>query len=225
MRQKLFLLTLSILAGFPSSAQDRFKDKIFHSIGFTPIMDYMAAPATVYTRFAGTGIDEQVVDQYQGLSVFTFMYNFRYNLKEIYEEAALTISVTPALGVFIPYNGDATGYGSFNIPLMVGFETGAGASYNSTARDGEFIRIGVEWTIAPLVNTTDETSEAQLETAWLEPVVQAGFRYWNKKNKLRELSLKFGLGPSAPSEHYYQPDRKPTRAKTIRVSWIKFLDY
>jgi len=199
-------------------------EKIFHSTGFSVYTDFMQAPATKYT--VSDGITEKTyADQYSGVSIFTFIYNFRYNLVELSDNAAVTANVTPALGVFFTTNDDESGFGSLNIPLMAGYEFGAGSTYNSTANMGGFFRFGVEWTKAPLFITTENESDIEFESSWVEPVVMGGVRYWNKKNKLREIHIKYGFGTGAPSGVTTYNGDQLGKAWSLRLSWMLFLNY
>jgi hypothetical protein len=221
------LITLS--SGFLLMASCLFaqNERIFHSTGFSIYTDYMQAPVTTYTKNPGTIDEVSYAGQNSGLSIFTFIYNFRYNIMEISDNAALTGSIIPALGLYLSdgYAGN-TGIGSLNIPLMAGYEFGAGSTYNSTANMGGFIRFGVEWTKAPLfVSSEGGTDDVEFESSWVEPVVQGGVRYWNKRNKLREIHIKYGFGSGAPDGVNDENGNSLGSAMSIRLSWMLFLNY
>jgi len=182
-----------------SGAQET-KDRTFSSLGFSPYTDVMVSPSKTYTVDAGTTNEATYSGQYIGVSLFTFIYNYRYNLSEPSDNSAFTASAIPALGVFFGDNGGKNdGFGSFNLPLMLGYEFGAGSTYNSISNAGGFIRLGLEWTLAPMIGI-DNNDGADIPNSWVEPVAQAGVRYWNKKNKLREIHVKYGMGAAAESD-------------------------
>jgi hypothetical protein len=223
MKKQKLLLTFCLLLGHGMLAQEQ--GRFIHSIGCSFLADYMAAPATVFTKDETVGPYEEFIDQYQGITIFTLIYNCRFNVVELTDELALSANAIPGIGMFVPFNGDAKGWGSVNIPLMVGFETGAGSTYASTAGLGAFIRYGIEWTKAPLIVTADEYSEVKLESSWVQPVVQAGMRFWNKQNRLQELSIKYGFGAKVPEGDYSLNSDEPHRAMSIRISWLMFVNY
>jgi hypothetical protein len=235
MKRHYYLLALIFSISNFISAQSS-DNKIFHSTGASAFTDYMAGPVTANTILNPLGSiypTETFYTQFTGLSYFTFIYNIRYNLSEPSPNSAFTASGSPALGLYIatstgPQSNGANlaGLGSFNLPLLLGYEFGAGATYNSTANMGGFIRFGIEWTKAPMFTTGDLAAGTEIKTSWVEPAIQAGVRYWNRKNKLREINIKYGFGSSAPDKlaTYYGTESFAS-AKTIRLSWLLFLNY
>ena len=239
MKRIYTLIILSIAVSNFVSAQGS-NDKIFHSTGAAAFTDYAQSPVSTFKYTSGYDINGNPIQsttyaQFEGLSYFTFIYNFRYNISEMSDNSAVTASLIPAVGVYIATTGfssnggsDATGFGSFNLPLLLGYEFGAGSTYNSTANMGGFIRFGVEWTKAPLFYDSGDfgSEDVDIKTSWVEPAVQVGVRYWNKKNKLREIAIKYGFGESAPAKDAtYLGTETFGSAKTIRLSWMLFLNY
>jgi len=219
MKLKL-LLFFCILLGQGVSAQDT-KKRFIHSMGCSLVADYMAAPATVFMKDGY----EEFIDQFEGLNLMTVMYNCRFNLVEFSDELALSANVIPAMGLFIPFNDDVKGLGSVNFPVLLGFETGAGSTYGSSASLGAFVRFGYEWTKAPLIPETEDYPEIKLESSWTQPVAQAGMRFWNKHNMLNEINVKYGFGAKAPEGFYSLNSGEPSRAMSVRISWLFFINY
>jgi hypothetical protein len=210
------------LATATATAQN---DAVFHSLGWTVYLDYMQGPPQSYTVPASQGSPARTeYRQEQGVSLFTMVYNFRYNLKELSSDAAISLSASPALGFYTSLNDDGSGgIGHINLPIALGWEYGAGSTYNSAKSTGTFIRAGWEYTSAPLFSPDgDESSD--LKKSWGALSLQSGIRYYNKKNRMREINLKYFRGGSGLTE-----DSNNTlverRAWGFRMTWVFILNY
>ena len=199
-------------------------DAIFHSVGWTVYLDYIQGPPTTYTipadQISGA---TTLFTQTQGVSIFTMLYNFRYNLKELNSDAAISLSATPALGIYTGVSNDQTGIGHFNLPITLGWEYGAGSTYNSAKSMGTFIRAGWEYTNAPLI-VAESNSTFDVQKSWGALSLQSGIRYYNKKNRMRELNLKYARGRSGTGANS-NGDVVDTRAWAIRLAWVFILNY
>lgn len=199
-------------------------DAIFHSIGWTTYLDYSEGPPTTAIIPADQFSPAiTVYAQERGVSIFTMLYNFRYNLKELSEDAAISLSATPALGVYTSITNNGGGIGHFNLPLTLGWEYGAGSTYNSAKSTGTFFRAGWEYTAAPLAAVTSQ-SRVESKKSWGALSLQSGIRYYNKKNRMRELNVKYARGASGVGESN-QGVVEDRRAWGIRLAWVFILNY
>lgn len=223
-KKTIVFFVCTLLTSTSVFSQNDLKDKLFHTIGFAVYSDYFASPLSK-TTYPASSNNLTHYNQSTALSLGSFIYCIRYNIKEPSDNFAISLSASPALG---PAISDNDGIGSFNIPFLAGAEFGAGATYNSTANIGGFFRVGLEYTKFPIINASSADYSSDLITSWIEPVISTGIRYWNKKNKLRELNIKYGFGkandlsfvsPNDPQSLYTK------RAMTLRLSWLIFLNY
>jgi hypothetical protein len=199
-------------------------DAIFHSVGWTVYLDYMQGPPTSFLIPATPSSPSRTeYAQEAGVSIFTMLYNFRYNVKELSEDAAISISATPALGVYSSISGNESGIGHFNLPITLGWEYGAGSTYNSAKSTGTFVRAGWEFTRAPLAALTSN-AEVESKKSWGALSLQSGIRYYNKKNRMRELNVKYARGASGVGENS-QGVVVDRRAWGIRLAWVFILNY
>lgn len=217
-----FLATLSLaLLTTAASAQN---DAVFHSVGWTVYLDYIKGAPNTYTYEDFDGNTVTGYSQQSGVSLFTFLYNFRYNVKELSDDAVISLSATPAIGLYTDVSSDASGIGHINLPIALGWEYGAGSTYNSAKSMGTFIRAGWEYTNAPLFGF--EETNVDIKRSWGALSLQTGLRYYNRKNRMRELNLKYASGPSglAPTDgNNSVPVEK--RAWAIRFAWVFILNY
>jgi|ERR1041385_5456879 hypothetical protein len=222
---------IALCATVAVSAQS-FKDHFFSSIGFSPFLDFGASPAQVEGPYADANNNgNPVYILYQAKWSFApcFAYEARYNLTEPSENMAVSVKFTPTL------SGMANeGILGLYFPIGLGLELGNGATYQTSANTGFSVTAGYSINMTPLikagdVNTDADTYGATLKSNWSCPYIAVGIRYWNKKNKLREISIRYGFGPSG--------DTKPTGATTshsindlsssynLRVTWMKYINY
>jgi hypothetical protein len=207
-----FLATLSLaLLTSVASAQS---DAVFHSVGWTVYLDYMKAPAYSYPVELSNGEIGESYDQSSGISLFTFLYNFRYNVKELSDDAVISLSATPAFGLYTEVSDNQSGVGHINLPIALGWEYGAGSTYNSAKSKGTFIRAGWEFTHAPLFGF-EEIENRDIKKSWGALSLQTGLRYYNRKNRMRELNLKYARGSSEFER----------QAWAIRFAWVFILNY
>lgn len=66
--------------------------------------------------------------------------------------------------------------------------------------------------------------ELPSNTNWVQPVVSLGFRWWNKKYRLKEINLKYGKKsidyPDDAEDDYLFGD-----AFALRITYHTFLNY
>lgn len=199
-----FVLAILFTANTNVSAQS-FADRSFHTIGYSIYLDFARAPlANEFTSVYNSNTDEneivKVPREVNTISIFTFMYRFRYNLAEVSDEFAIGASASPAIGLDVN-TGGGDGFARFNIPFMVSAEFGAGSTYNSGANVGGFVGVGMEYNVFPLFGANSEAVEGEegsyeYDKSWVQPVLGAGIRYWSRANRLREIAFKYGFSGS-----------------------------
>jgi hypothetical protein len=169
-----------------------------------------------------------------GLSYFTFIYHYRYNINEMNENMALSVGTFPSIGLAQMTSSDGTaiplGYGCFNLPVMAGLEFGAAATQTSNQPVGFFMGAGYEFNAAPLVYTHTKDNR-YIKTKWVNPCVSIGFRYERNMSfgSLQELNLKVGMGltttelkePNNMGNAYFTIPR----TFTFRLSYLTYLNY
>lgn len=213
----IILLTIST-----SAFSQGLKDRYFSSIGSTYFLDVFTTPVKSETFFDEYSQEyETEYSRSLGFSYFTFMYRARLNVMQLSEDMAISASLTPALGISV---SDA-GIGSFNMPLLISAELGAGSTYSSASNLGFSIGAGAEYTNAGLINSDLGDSYIGYTKSWVQPVVATGIRYWNKRNKLREINIKYGFGDKKPYQEYQGDEVVDKRSMTVRLSFMYMLNY
>ncbi len=227
--KKIYSLIAAVSISTLSFAQDAApNNKVFHSLGYAVYTEVAAGPVKVDSWIDQYGPHTEVA-QDAGFSYFSMFYRFRYNVHEMNDNSAIGLSVTPDLGLAIT----AYGAGYFNLPVMAEIEFGAGATYNSTAEKGGLFGFGFEMNKLSLINFNNIGSSGSTEhivqprNFWVQPVLTTGIRYWNKKNKMKEVNLKFGFG----AKNDVLPATYETNGGfrfppiTLRLSFVTFLNY
>lgn len=230
MKKKILVLLFLVSIVSHAFSQSSPNNKMFHAIGFSFLTDFSIGPLSwelgnfqPNSNGSKAGVFNPATGQYGtydtsfyqgfGYSPFTFLYRFRYNVYEPSDNFAVSLGITPSLGLSI----GGGGVGHINVPVMATAEFGAGSTYSSTAGVGGLFGIGFEYTKLPLLNIN---KNATIDS-WYEFVVATGIRYWGISNKLREVNIKLGYGSAGPpsSIAIYE------RAISARLAWIYFLNY
>lgn len=164
-------------------------DPFFQSWGASTFIDVIRGPATSYETPSG----RKDYFQSQGFSYLTAAYRGRMNLAELFEDMALSSSLTPAIGASF----FRSGYLHFNLPMQVNLEIGAKATKSaSLKRFGIVAGVGYEFHAAPLIVNRSRIQvprNTNFENTWLQPVYMVGVRY-KRGGRLMELNLKYGQG-------------------------------
>lgn len=221
--KKLLLLGL-ISMGFINQS---FSQKVYHSLKYGFYTEVMIGPTSVissdtYTEFnSQTGQNETVTTYYHdygySISLVNVSYTFRYNALETSDNFGLGINAAPSLGVGV--GGD--GIGNINLPAYLSANFGAGSTYNTSSNFGGYVGVGYEYNKIGLLG-----DNIAYKTGWSQPVVIGGIRWWNKKNRLNELSFKYGFGSNgdlpASVEKEISNDPKP---QSFQLNWGWFINY
>jgi len=172
-----------------------------------------------------------------GFSLGAYQFTLRHNLYQINDNKAIGISAMPCLGISYVQVGDedATGFGIFNFPMFVSYETGAGSTFSTIKNKGFFIGAGYEISKMPLVWAGEHEfpGGGKIKTIWAEPICALGFRYWKKdwdpdarnEEKLSEIGVKFGFGSARPYLDYNDHTMTESRSWSFRAYYSKFFDY
>jgi len=214
-----------------SSANSNTTSKFFNEWGYSPLLGYENSPTVSYSytqteqiynsvtgNYDNTTVTTTNTTNFKSYDILTFIYRARYNLTEFNNNASLSLSAIPAIGLGGPLNGNNGGL-SLNIPLIVDYNIGNVATYTADQDKGFVVGVGIEYTKAPLIGGSITISSASnqgesnivLQSGWVEPVLELGYRYWNKNNKAKEFNLKVGYGSNG--------------AFTARLSWLKCIGY
>ena len=232
MKAAYIIFILTIVSVFSFGQNSRF----YQSIKSGVYTEYAFAPAYVsqintFTNINPvTGIEEQTTE-YLFNNKFTFSilniaYSLRYNITDISDNIGIGLNVSPSLGFTISEEG----FGSANLPAYLSFNFGAGSTYSTSANFGGFAGVGYEFTKIHLFSFDDGFAEPEYTDiekpvlSWAQPMVICGIRWWNKRNRLKELSIKYGFGSNSHLPSAIDDSGAPTPA-TFQINWGWFINY
>ena len=213
-------LSLLLFFCFQLSAQDK-NDNIFQTFGYylgganMPAFEAGPTNTAVQYRCYNMGIN----------------YQFRYNLFNTNDHNSLSLSAIPGIGIdggeYRADNLDLTfggisGWLGLHLPVMLSYNTGAGATYDTDKNYGLGISLGLEYMMQPLFIVSDGNDVSDFKQSYTNPFVQIGVRYWGKKtNLLREFFVQIKL---LKNKDGIEGDAI-VRPYSVNVGWIKFLNY
>ena len=197
----------------------------FHAVGHSLFGDLNLFPVVRYGADSLSEFDTlPVFSRVKNYNLYHISYHFRYNLYQPDEEKAISLLISPGLGLGLSQSKKINGFGIFNSSLLLGYEWGAGSTYRSIEEKGYFIRAGLEYHYAPLIFFDRVNDEKELRT-FLGPVFSAGFRKENLKGKLVETNLKIGWGFEQVDPGIYNVPFSFSRPFSLRISFVIFLDH
>jgi hypothetical protein len=213
-------------------------EKMFHAIGTTVYLDIYNGPIRekLVTDPYGNSYYDYV--RVTGLSYFTFIYHFRYNIREMSDNMAFGVSAFPSIGIFVggssPANSASTipvSYsGCFSFPVIAGMHFGETATSKANYPIGFFVGAGYEFNAAPMV-FAKTVKNRDIQTKWFNPCVSIGFKYPGSSNfgNLQEINLKMGFG--LVNTDINEPNNLGnggfvfTKPFTFRISYFTYLKY
>jgi len=218
---------LAFTANAKSAGADSSKasnKKFFTEWGFSALLGFSNSPASTFTTYASGYLPTSYSTNFFTLDMLSLLFRFRYNIVELNKDQSLSLSALPAFGLGVSFgttiNTDEVAFCSFDLPLILDYNIGNVSTYNTEKENGFVIGAGVEYTKAPLIGGAipgpwyDKNGNEFIPnpmTSWVEPVVELGYRYWNKNNKAVGYNLKIGFGNSG--------------AFTARLSVLKCIGY
>ena len=225
-----------------NSSEKSVTEKTFHALGTSVYLDIFNGPIrekknTITDPFGNTSTNFDYT-RVTGYSYFTLIYHYRYNIREMGNDAAFAISAMPSLGLFAGQSIPVSNYGSIpvslsgclNAPVMAGLHFGAAATNTSTGTMGFFLGAGYEYNMAPMFFARTALNK-DIQTKWLNPCVAIGFRYEGNSSfgNLQEVNLKFGFG--LVGRDIKSPNNLGgssfvfSAPATIRLSYFTYLNY
>jgi len=170
--------------------------------------------------------------QHLQLNYTTLMLNGRMNIISIGESASLSVSTIPSVGFGMAYEifdgGSWYSLGA-SVPAFVEFNFGNASQYNAVQDFGVVVGVGYEYNVYPLL--AYPVSETQIEAheyrkIWSQPVFECGLRYYNKKNRVKEVNFKLGYGDKGKDFIIFGGNTELSKqVLSFRISFIRFFNY
>lgn len=211
---------------------------IYHSVGMTAITDYIKSPVINVSvpihDYANNTVNYSIEKARAYVyTLGTIIYRFRYNIFDISENRAIGISITPSIGMsFINVhstNSQGIGNQHLSIPLILEYEFGAGSTYNTIVNYGGLFGIGVDYCLLPFTWGSPYASNSgegvkNPKFSYLQLGIITGYRFWSARNKLQEINLKAGIGPSYTAPPSYDNENDGI-SFSARLAWLRFINY
>jgi hypothetical protein len=232
MRSFLFGLGLLVLQlGLSDSADAQLSDKFLFHRGWI-IGNYSSAPFYFAPDTTFNQIDDTISYKNSGGLQLGLNWGGRVNLYDISDEKSVTLHVDLVGSAFVS-SGILNGTRlpdvglALQIPIVVNYNIGHMATKSSTASRGFGFGVGVEINrVFSLLEQTPFYAEAAqrgfsqtASASFVQPVMNFGYRYWNRNDLARELNIQFGFGKSYNFVHgtTYRPN--------FRLSLHRYFNY
>ena len=228
----------------PSSSKKDFLNRFFLSVTSSPYTDLIISPISFHTTSTGN-TDAQGNPTYASIPFQSMQYNIfslgmeaRYNLKELDENTAITLAVPASFGIgtALPVDDIKTrgvsGFGSFQVPVMVKLFTGNGSTYKTQKDFGFNIGGGLEFNKIGLINLGGEANT--FNKPFILPCVTTGIVFMRGDSPM-EINFKYGFGRLKNQDVNGQGDplldnagipyRRTARGQSIKLTFIYLMNY
>jgi hypothetical protein len=210
-----FLLLFSFYALSTSQVKAQsLNDRFFIGWGYS-YFDYMSGKLASQYKYL-TSAEPRIIF---GLGA---SLNMGFNLVEFNENNSLSLN-SPITGIF------GIGGTGFSIPLTVNYNRGNISTYRTDKVKGLTIGAGAEYNYIGFPYLNVDTEYEKGTRAWVQPVVNIGYRYWDYRNRAREVNLKVGYGTSSYTavESYDSDILTTVNTPTVsfRLSFVRYFNY
>lgn len=234
MKTRLFYCLLLLFA--QTAAAQSIADRFIAHRGFA--FGILTAQPAKYS-FLNPGSTSPNTTTYTSSTAVSFGLNWgaRFNVVEFSEEKSISLHVDAVGSSYVTTNlfspnstvSSMSDAGLIlQIPITVNYNMGHLATRLSTANNGFGFGFGIEINRmssyfaneeAPFYQRLTNATFEMGAVNFIQPVVNLGYRYWNRNDKARELNLQFGFG--ARDGMSFGTFGRPT----VRLSMHKFINY
>jgi len=243
--KKIYASIIFICACLTLHAQDEgsgsFQDRYFSAMGFSPCLDFTVAPGKVFypAYHIDNGDTVCFLHQKTAFGIVSIAYEGRYNIFESGDNLAVSIKAKPTLSLAAAN----VGTGAFFFPIGAGLEVGNGATYRTESNTGFTFTAGYSLNVVPLIKSGEPYDKAEgftnvdIKATWGSPFISAGIRYWNKRNKLREINILYSFNsndeiPAGAEQAVFETDGNVAEnshefapAFRICITWMIYFNY
>ncbi|MCQ2605781.1 MAG: hypothetical protein MJ204_04465 [Bacteroidales bacterium] len=223
----LLLICGSLLATAQSS---RF---VFFSAGWSLLTDVTVSDFNWRTDTVVVDGNPSAGESFQTVqwNLMSGMVSARFLLVPICDKVTIGVSATPTISLSAIYSTQSLGsrYGAnFSVPLLLELNCGAACRYSAMNDRGFVIGAGVEYLYTPIasyeLSKTSYTNK-DFQNSWFMPMVKVGYRYWSKRNKVKEINLKVGMCEKQEDFYNFGKIIKAYRPVHVGLSFMKILNY
>lgn len=170
--------------------------------------------------------------QHLQLNYTTLLLNGRMNVLHFGNAASISISTVPSIGFGMAYEiyDGGTWYSlGASVPAFFECNFGNASQYDALQDIGVVVGVGYEYNMYPII--AYPVSETQLQMSdyrkiWSQPVVELGLRYYNKKNRVKEVNFKLGYGDKGKDFIIFGGNTETAKqSMSFRLSFIRFFNY
>jgi hypothetical protein len=162
----------------------------------------------------------------------TLMLDGRMNLFTIGNSSSVSISTIPSVGFGMAYEiyDGGTWYSlGAGVPAFLEYNFGNASQYNALQNFGFVVGLGYEYHIYPLIAyPVSEThlNVSEFRKIWSQPVFELGLRYYNKKNRAKEVNFKLGYGDKGKDFIIFGGNTENAKqTMSFRVAFVRFFNY
>ncbi len=169
---------------FELNSFQAFSQKLMHGYGLSFCSDFL------FVRPEGIGANGEGFKVETGFSLFSASAELKYNLHVFNSDLALSAASSSGIGIMLYTRGEGTTLvGDLRIPIYIQLDYGALSTFESSKKIGIGIGLGYEYDIYGFFSNSK---------SFATPSARIGLRYFNRKNRAREVALRFGFPKSVP---------------------------
>ncbi len=215
---------------FVSAQSSRF---VFFSAGWNLLTDMTISEFNWRSDVVVDGNTAEPGESFQTVqwNLMSGMVSARFLLIPISEKVTIGVSATPTVSLGAIYSIRSLGsrYGAnFSMPLLLELNCGAACRYSAMNDRGFVIGAGIEYLYTPIASyelSKMSFTNKDFQNSWFMPMVKVGYRYWSKRNKVKEINLKVGMCEKQEDFYNFGKIIKAYRPIHVGLSFMKILNY
>jgi hypothetical protein len=197
------LQAFDFTAAAKKKKKSRKETKHLYGIGWGSILSGGISGDYTYYRI-DTTVQDADVSTVGGFDILFLGVQYHYTIKQLDKEKSITVHTFPTLGLNTGFF-DEDVFGGLQFPFFINYNYGAGATSSSKEDYGITLGVGVEYIKTGIINLSNnnyfQTSYGK-RSSIIQPAFNAGYRYINSRDKIREWNLKIGYLPRKTADKY-----------------------
>ena len=149
----------------------------------------------------------------RGLTLAGYTLNTRLIIAEVNNNTSVSLDAPLSLAASV----SSAGFGSISVPIMLSFNFGNIATSTADKDKGIVLGFGAQYINSAILQKAD--LNPFLKKSWIQPCMNLGYRYWNKRNKAREINLKLAYNPGQLVQTSKE-EMGSTKTFLVRIAYI-----
>ncbi|MGC4010093.1 MAG: hypothetical protein QM805_14595 [Pseudomonas sp.] len=176
--------------------------------------------------------DDTEYSRSTSVSLFTFAFQLNTKLYKINDNASISLNTAPCLR----FGADEMGFLTMGMPITINYNGGVLSTFDSDKEHGFHVGLGAVIQTTPLITSLrilgGNTEYNYGIHTYLQPCIQAGYRYWGRDKRVSEICLQVGyqdfkdITTYEYRSSYYEPSGTLKNTSfSAKLMYVHYLNY